>query len=182
MVIIMKKTIKNTFIVFTLALLSSFGMSAEWVGTPAPSFSLPDQNNQLRSLQDFKGQWIALYFYPKDGTPGCTQEAKNFRDQWESYQKNNIVIIGVSIDDVASHKDFAATLKLPFTLLSDEQHKLSKAMGLLRGFGPLSFASRQTFLIDPEGTIVYHYDSVDTKKHASQVLADVQRLSTAPSP
>lgn len=168
---------------FFLALLLSLpfaAQAAEWVGKPSPTLQLPDQDGKLRSVQEFKGQWVALYFYPRDKTAGCTEEAKKFRDRWAEFRKANIMVLGVSVDDVASHKDFASTLGLQYPLLSDEKHAMAKAMGVLRGIGPLSFASRQTFLIDPEGTIVYHYPDVNTGTHASQVLADVARLSAKP--
>lgn len=163
-----------------LALPGAVMAAGEWVGAPAPTLTLPDQDGKPRTLKEFRGQWVALYFYPKNNTPGCTEEAKQFRDRWAAFRKANVMVLGVSVDSVASHKDFAATLKLPFPLLSDEKHELAKAMGVLRGIGPLSFASRQTFLIDPEGTIVYHYPSVNTSQHAAQVLEDVARLSAAP--
>jgi peroxiredoxin Q/BCP len=154
--------------------------AGEWVGTPAPTLKLPDQNGTLRSLQDYKGHWVALYFYPKDNSPGCTTEAKKFTERWADFKKADVMVLGVSVDDVASHKAFAEELKLPFPILADEKHALTKAMGVLRGFGPVSFASRQTFLIDPQGTVVYHYPDVNTGTHAAQVLADVARLSAKP--
>lgn len=167
---------------FTLLLCTPLAALAEgqWVGKPAPTVKLADQDGVLRSVQDFKGQWIALYFYPKDRTPGCTEEAKKFRERWEDFQKARVMVLGVSVDDVASHKDFAHQLGLPYPLLADDKHELARAMGVLRGFGPVSYASRQTFLIDPEGTIVYHYPDVDTGTHAAQVLRDVARLSAHP--
>lgn len=154
--------------------------AGKWVGTAAPLIKLPDQDNKLRSLADYKGRWVALYFYPKDETPGCTEEAKQFRDRWPQLQKAGIDVIGVSIDSVASHKVFANLLKLPFPLLSDEKRELARSMGVLRGFGPVAFASRETFLIDPQGTIVYHYPSVNTSRHAQEVLDDVIRLKKVP--
>lgn len=156
--------------------------AGQWVGSDAPALTLPDQDGRARSLAEFRGQWVALYFYPKDDTPGCTREAMAFRDRWAELRKANIMVVGVSVDGVASHKAFATRLKLPYPLLADEQHALAKAMGVLRGFGPMSFASRETFLIDPDGTIVYHYPSVDTARHASQVLADVTRLAADKPP
>lgn len=162
-----------------LALPLTVLAAGQWVGTPAPVQKLADQNGKLRSLADYKGRWVALYFYPKDKTRGCTEEAKKFRDRWPEFQKQNIDVIGVSIDSVASHKEFAAALKLPFPLLADESRELAKAMGVLRGFGPVAYASRETFLIDPDGTIVYHYPDVNTGTHAEQVLADVATLKKA---
>lgn len=152
------------------------GAAGNWVGTAAPAISLPDQDGKTRSLADFRGRWVALYFYPKNNTPGCTQEAQAFRDRWADFQKQDIAVIGVSADSVASHKDFARTHKLPFVLLADEKLQLGRAFGVARGIGPLAFASRETFLIDPEGTVVYHYPSVNTARHAAQVLEDVARL------
>lgn len=164
-------------IALLLALTSVYVLAGEWVGSPAPAFNLPDQNNKMHQLQDYKGKWLVLYFYPKDQTPGCTEEAKRFKDQYSSYQKQGIAVVGVSLDSVESHKKFAEELKLPFTLLSDSDKALAKKFGVLNGFGPLSYTSRETFLIDPQGTIVYHYDSVSPQSHATQVLTDVARLS-----
>jgi len=95
------------------------------VGTAAPAISLPDHDGKSRSLADFRGRWVALYFYPKNNTPGCTQEAQAFRDRWPDFQKQGIAVIGVSADSVASHKDFARTHKLPFVLLADESCSLA---------------------------------------------------------
>ncbi|HET8730998.1 MAG TPA: peroxiredoxin [Moraxellaceae bacterium] len=165
-----------------LGLTPTVHAEGQWVGQPAPAIALPDQDGKVRQLSEFHGQWIALYFYPKDNTPGCTQEAIRFRERWSELRKANIMVIGVSVDDVASHKAFATRLQLPYPLLADEAHTLTKAMGVLKGFGPVSYASRETFLIDPEGTIVYHYPDVDTGRHAAQVLADVARLSAPKAP
>ena len=168
-------------LLLAIALLPVVAQAAgQWVGTEAPTIALPDQDNSSRSLADFRGRWVALYFYPRDDTPGCTQEAIQFRDRWPQFRKAGIEVIGVSVDSVKSHKAFATTHRLPFTLLSDEKHQLAKAMGVLRGFGPVAFASRETFLIDPEGTIVYHYPSVNTARHADEVLKDVARLQSTP--
>lgn len=171
-----KMILATLLLVFPLAALAA----GQWVGTPAPTLQLPDQDGKLRSVTDYKGHWVALYFYPKDKTPGCTEEAKKFRDRWAEFQKADIIVLGVSVDDVASHKSFATMLGLQYPLLADEKQELAKAMGVLRGFGPLHYASRQTFLIDPEGVIVYHYPEVDTGHHAEQVLQDVARLSAKP--
>ncbi|MCB1657948.1 MAG: peroxiredoxin [Pseudomonadales bacterium] len=151
--------------------------AATWVGTAAPQITLPDQTGKMRQLNDFKGKWLVLYFYPKNHTSGCTEEAKRFKENFAQFQKQNIAVVGVSLDSVESHKKFAQDLQLPFTLLSDSQKTLSKALGVLQGFGAFSFASRETFLIDPQGNIVYHYDDVNPQNHATQILADVKRLA-----
>lgn len=167
--------------VFTASVgIGSAHASGKWVGSPAPAITLPDQDGQPRSLADYKGQWVVLYFYPRDKTSGCTEEAKNFSKHWQDFQKANVAVLGVSQDSVASHKEFAELLKLPFPLLADEKSELSRAMGVHRGLGPLSYSSRQTFLVDAEGTVVYHYPDVDVDTHAEQVLADVMRLSAIP--
>lgn len=168
-------------LLLALALLAPFSAAADsgkWVGMPAPAITLPDQDGHPRSLAEYKGQWVVLYFYPRDKTAGCTEEARNFGQHWDEYQKANVAVLGVSQDSVASHKEFATELKLPFPLLSDEKGELSRAMGVHRGIGPLSYASRQTFLVDADGTVVYHYPDVDVKTHARQVLDDIKRLST----
>ncbi|RZU45302.1 peroxiredoxin Q/BCP [Fluviicoccus keumensis] len=162
-----------------LAAIVALPALADWVGMKAPAFSLPDQSGKVRTLDEFKGRWVVLYFYPKDATPGCTEEAKRFRDQFASFSKQGIVVLGVSLDSVESHKRFADDLKLPFALLSDSQRQLSTKLDVLGGFGPVSYTRRETFLIDPKGEIVTRYKSVDTSQHASQVLADVARLGKA---
>lgn len=156
---------------------SQLVIAGNWMGTPAPQFSLSDQTGKVRQLTDFKGKWLVMYFYPKNHTSGCTEEAKRFRDQYPQFQKQNINVVGVSLDSVDSHKSFAKDYNLPFTLLADTKKELAKKMGVLRGYGPVSFTSRETFLIDPQGTIVYHYDDVNPSTHATQVLADVAKLS-----
>lgn len=165
-----------------LALAPQVQAAGQWVGTAAPGLRLPDQDGKPRSLAEFRGQWVALYFYPKDDTPGCTQEAMRFRDRWADLRKAGVMVVGASVDGVASHKAFHSRLQLPYPLLADETHALAKAMGVLRGIGPLRYSSRETFLIDPEGTIVYHYPNVDTARHADQVLADVARLAAPARP
>lgn len=166
----------NRLTVALLAACLSFPAMAEWVGMKAPAFALPDQTGKVRTLDEFKGRWVVLYFYPKDATPGCTQEARQFRDRFAEFQRLGITVLGVSLDSVESHRQFAREQKLPFSLLSDSQKELSMKLDVLGGFGPVSYARRETFLIDPEGEIVTRYKAVDTDKHAGQVLADVARL------
>ena len=168
--------IKLVSFLFALA-ISINTWAATWVGTAAPQIALADQTGKIRQLSDFKGKWLVLYFYPKNHTSGCTEEAKRFAENFAQFQKQNIAIIGVSLDSVESHKKFAQDLKLPFTLLSDSNKTLSKELGVLQGFGAFSFASRETFLIDPQGTIVYHYDDVNPQHHATQILEDVKSLA-----
>ncbi|GAC1607388.1 MAG: hypothetical protein NVS3B3_10180 [Aquirhabdus sp.] len=161
----------------TLLKVDEAGMSSEWVGKTAPDFRLQDQNKKWHTLKDYQGKWLVLYFYPLDNSPGCTEEARQFRDLYPTYQQRNITVLGVSLNDVDSHKSFADKLGLPFPLLGDSQHDLARAFKVLRGFGMLSMARRETFLIDPQGVIVYHYASVNTQSHAAQVLKDIEALS-----
>lgn len=176
----MKTLLLSLLLALPLAVPLNAQAEGKWLGTAAPTIKLPDQDGKRRAVTDYKGKWVALYFYPRDKTAGCTEEAKKFSARWSDFQQANVMVIGVSQDSVASHKEFATLLKLPFPLLADEKAELSKTMGVNRGFGAMSFSSRQTFLIDPEGTVVYHYPSVNTGTHAAQVLADVARLSAKP--
>lgn len=159
-----------------VVLLAGFAEAAQWVGAPAPTVRLPDQQGREFDLASLRGQWVALYFYPKNNTPGCTEEARQFRDHHAALKAKNVAVVGVSIDDVESHRAFARELGLPFTLLADTDGAAAKAFGVLRGFGPVKYAGRETFLIDPEGTIVYHYPDVQSRTHAAQVLGDVAKL------
>ena len=147
------------------------------VGTDAPSFNLQDQNGNWHKLQDYQGQWLAVYFYPKDDTPGCTKEACNFRDNIYAFKAIDAAVVGISVDDVESHKKFADKYKLPFTLLADTDHETATAFGVLKDYKLLKLASRQSFLIDPAGKIAKHYADVDPDTHTDEVLADIKTLS-----
>lgn len=149
----------------------------QWVGKPAPAFKLQDQNSKWHELKQYRGKWLVLYFYPKDDSPGCTKEANQFKALYPQFLKNNSAVLGVSLDDVASHQKFSAKLGLPFPILADSKHQLASQLGIVRNLGITKMAKRETFLIDPQGSIVYHYSSVDTQTHAAQVLADIQKLN-----
>ncbi len=154
--------------------LASIAFASQWVGVTAPEFRLRDQDNQLLTLQDFKGRWLVLYFYPKDDTPGCTTEARNFARDLPQFTQLNSVVVGISLDDVASHKAFADDSKLNFPLLADEDKKVAKAYNVL-GLGGF-YTKRQTFVIDPQGMIARHYESVDPDQHSAQLLRDLAQL------
>ncbi|MCH9695027.1 MAG: redoxin domain-containing protein [Gammaproteobacteria bacterium] len=147
------------------------------VGGPAPEFELPDQDGQLHSLEDYRDQWVVLYFYPKDETPGCTTEACEFRDNIFAYRELNAQILGVSLDDVASHKAFAENHSLPFPLLADSDGEASTAYGVKTRMFGMKVAKRQTFIIRPDGSIAKHYQKVDPDSHSAQVLADLKSLT-----
>jgi peroxiredoxin Q/BCP len=146
------------------------------VGAPAPEFELPDQTGQLHSLEDYRDQWVVLYFYPKDETPGCTTEACEFRDSIFEFRQINAQILGVSFDSVESHFKFAEHHELPFPLLADTDGKAAEAYGVKTRMFGMTVAKRQTFLIDPNGLIAKHYDSVKPATHSAEVLADLHSL------
>lgn len=154
---------------------AAFG--GDWVGKSAPEVKLPNQDGNQVDLASYRGKWVALYFYPKDGTPGCTEEARRFVEFSDRLRAKKIEIVGVSVDDSTSHRRFADQLKIHFNLLADTDGDVAREFGVLKGLGPVKYAARETFLVDPEGTIVYHYAQVNSREHAAQVLRDVERLS-----
>ena len=147
------------------------------VGQPAPAFKLQDQDGKWHTLADYKGKWVAIYFYPKDDTPGCTTQACSFRDNIFAFNKEGAVILGISVDDVESHKKFAEKHGLPFTLLADADKAVSKSYGVLKTYmGVMEMARRDTFIVDPQGRIAKHYESVDPEGHSKIVLDDIKAL------
>jgi thioredoxin-dependent peroxiredoxin len=149
-------------------------------GTKAPAFSAPDQTGTIRNLKEYAGQWVILYFYPKDDTPGCTKEACAFRDGFSKFQKAGIEVIGVSVDSVKRHQKFVEKYSLPFTLLADEDKKIVTDYGV---WGEKKFMGRKymgtnrvSYLINLEGKIAKVYESVKPDQHADEVLADVREL------
>ena len=145
--------------------------------SPAPGFTLPDQDNIARSLADYRGQWVLLYFYPKDDTPGCTKEAVGITYSFPDFTKLHIAVLGVSVDSVASHKKFAAKYHLPFPLLADTERNVVNQYGV---WGRKKFMGKEydgivrtSFLIDPEGAIAKIYENVKPDIHAEEVLKDV---------
>jgi len=145
-------------------------------GTPAPDFTLNAQDGKPVHLQDFRGQWVVLYFYPKDFTSGCTKEARNFQHDLAMYEQKNAVILGVSGQDEVSHEKFCTTEGLHFKLLADLHCKLSARYGSVVNLGVAKLSARHTFLIDPTGVIRKVYLKVDPSKHSAEVLADLAEL------
>ena len=173
----MKKLISILSVVALIALVSGFSRAEQVsAGEPAPDFELIDQNGQMHSIEDYRGKWIALYFYPKDGTPGCTTEACEFRDNIFAFRNANCQILGVSLDDAESHKAFSEKHGLPFPLLADTQGSAADAYGVKSRMLGMTMAKRQTFLIDPEGNIAKHYDKVNPESHSTEILADLAQL------
>jgi len=149
----------------------------------APDFSLPDQHGKTRSLSDYAGKWVVLYFYPKDDTPGCTTEACSFRDEREAIAEfGNAEVIGISKDSVRSHAKFAEKYSLDFTILSDESTETIQAYGAwqLKKFMGREFMGiqRMTIIINPEGNIAKTYPKVDPKKHASEIIKGLKELQS----
>ena len=169
--------LKSIITVSVMALLltaSSSSIAALKVGDKAPNFSLQDQNNITHTLSDYEGQWIVLYFYPKDDTPGCTTQACDFRDAVKRIIVSKAIVFGLSLDSVTSHKLFAEKYNLPFSLLADETGEVSELYDSLRKL--LGYAKRNTFIVDPKGNIAKIYLSVDPKTHSEMVLSDLSNL------
>lgn len=146
------------------------------VGSVAPDFTLSSQEGRKVSLHDYRGQWVVLYFYPKDMTPGCTIEAHNFQRDQKEYDAKKAAILGVSVDSVDSHVQFCTKENLTFKLLSDPDKKIVTAYGSTQKFGDNVVAARNTFLIDPRGVIRKIFVKVNPNPHSAEVLAALDEL------
>jgi peroxiredoxin Q/BCP len=149
------------------------------VGTAAPEFKLTTNEGKEASLTDFKGKWVVLYFYPKDFTSGCTLQARNFQRDLEKYQKINAVILGVSVDNAESHKNFCAKEGLTFKLLSDPDAKVSEQYGSIMEYQGHKLSARNTFIIDPKGKVAKVFVKVSVAGHSDEVLAALAELQKA---
>lgn len=147
----------------------------------APDFKLLDQASQTHTLEQYKGHFVLLYFYPKDDTPGCTIEACSFRDNLSELKKLGVQVLGVSGDDVESHDKFVTKFNLNFPLLADTDHKVGEAYsvyGKKTMFGKLFMGyKRHSFLINKEGDIVKHYENVKPEEHVAEIMADVKQYA-----
>ena len=148
-------------------------------GQAAPDFKLPDQTGKMHQLADYHGKWLVLYFYPKDDTPGCTKQACAFRDDIAKLRELGAQVVGVSLDDSASHAEFAKKYSLPFPLLADQQGLTAERYGSLTKIVAMKFAKRNTFLIDPQGKIAKVYLSAEAGRNSEQVIADLTGLLKA---
>jgi len=148
------------------------------VGEAAPDFNLLDQDGESHQLKDFAGKWLVLYFYPKDDTPGCTQEACAFRDDLSKLTKLGAQVVGISVDDGASHAEFAKKYHLPFPLLADSNGEVAAKYGALMDLFVFKIAKRYTFLIDPQGKVAKVYLKVETSRHSTEIIEDLKQLST----
>ncbi|MCC5898962.1 MAG: peroxiredoxin [Phormidium sp. GEM2.Bin31] len=139
------------------------------VGSTAPDFTAKDTNGDTITLSQFKGKTVVLYFYPKDDTPGCTKEAQGFRDAYAEIQGKDMVVLGVSMDDEASHKQFTEKYGLPFQLVADPDGTVTRAYDVEGG----GYSKRVTYIIDGDGKIIQVFDKVDTANHAKDILSSV---------
>jgi len=175
----MIRTILGFALVAALLVIVAGAAEAPAVGTKAPNFTLKSQEGKNVSLTDFKGKWVVLYFYPKDMTQGCTIEAHNFEVDQPQYTKMNAAIIGVSVDSVDSHVEFCTKETLTFKLLSDEKKEVVKMYGSVQTLGKMGeVAARNTFLVDPQGTVQKVFIGVQPAPHSKEVLmalADLQK-------
>lgn len=151
------------------------------VGVTAPNFTLTSQEGKPVSLKDYRGKWVVLYFYPKDFTKGCTIEAHGFQNDLKKYSKRRAVILGVSVQSADSHKDFCAKEGLNFKLLADTNMAVSKTYGSLMTFPMGTLSARNTFLVNPEGTIAKEYIKVSPAGHSKEVLAALDNLEKKPA-
>jgi peroxiredoxin Q/BCP len=164
-------------------------------GDLAPTFSLTDQDGKKHTLADYKGKWVVVYFYPKDQTPGCTDQACQFTENVFAFRRAGAQILGISVDDEASHKAFEKALAgnakisaenqkliaengLPFPLLADASFDTAKKYGVLMQRGTMTIAARETFLIDPTGKVAKHYEVTPDKLpgHSAELLKDIEAL------
>lgn len=172
--------LKRLFAVFVISGVPLCAWSAQpAVGDVAPGFKLQDQTGEWCDLADYRGKWVALYFYPKDDTPGCTTEACAFRDNVFAFKAIDAEIVGVSLDDVKSHVEFAEKYSLPFSLLADTDAEVAGKYGVVGKIRDMTIAKRESFLIDPSGKIVKHYKKVDPNVHTEEVLADIKTYKAA---
>jgi thioredoxin-dependent peroxiredoxin len=169
------KTIRWMTFLFAAALCAAEAVPQ--TGQAAPDFTLPSQDGSKISLHDFKGKWVVLYFYPKDGTAGCTIEAHNFQRDIAQYERRGAVIVGVSVDSTDSHKEFCAKQGLTFKLLADTEKSVSAQYGSVTNILGYKIASRNTFLVDPAGRIAKVWTSVSPSRHSADVLAALTQLA-----
>lgn len=176
-----RKISNNLFFALTLILVFSSPRAEINVGDMAPNFTLADQHNITHTLSAYRGQWVILYFYPKDDSPGCTTQACDFRDAVDRIIDSKAVVFGLSVDSVESHKEFSNKFNLPFSLLADESGKVSETYDSLRDFFVFKLSKRNTFIVDPSGNVVKIYLAVDPETHSQMVLDDLISLQKSVS-
>jgi len=162
-----------------LAVASPAARATPVVGAAAPAFKLQDQTGEWRSLADYRGKWVVLYFYPKDGTPGCTTQACEIRDDIFAFRRANAAVLGVSVDSIESKKGFAEENNLPFPVLADAEKQVTKAYGALTSYPQyklFDIARRDTYIIDPQGRVARRFENVEADGHSKMVLAELAAL------
>ena len=152
------------------------------IGLKAPDFALFDSTQKKHSLIDSLDQWLLLFFYPKDNTPGCTKEVCHFRDDFAELSTMNTRILGINTDSGDSHNLFIKQQKLPFPLLTDNKGEISRLYGCLFKLGPIKFCKRHSFIIDPQGNIAKIYRKVTPSEHSQQVISDLRVLQENKQP
>lgn len=146
-------------------------------GNPFPDFSLPNQDGKITKLSDFAGKWLVIYFYPKDDTPGCTIQGKSFTATQADFERTGVAVIGISGDDVASHKGFCNKFGLTVELLADTDAVLMKKLGLGQAeWKGMKFWERTSFVVDPKGVVRKVYEKVDPQGHEKVLLADIEEM------
>jgi peroxiredoxin Q/BCP len=168
----------KTIVLTTTILAASMAMAqtTPQVGTPAPAVTLPSNDGKQVNLTDYKGKWVVLYFYPKDFTSGCTLEAQNFQRDLAKYQNTGTIILGVSVDNAESHKNFCAKEGLNFKLLADTDAKVSETYGSVKDYDGKKMSARNTFIISPEGKIAKVFTGVKPQRHSEEVLQALDEL------
>jgi peroxiredoxin Q/BCP len=159
-----------------LCAFSAWASAQLQAGDKAPEFLLADGDGRMRQSSEWHGSWLILYFYPRDDTPGCTAEAKAFNERLPELAALKAQVVGVSVDNVDSHRTFASRFGLNFPLLADSDGQVSRRYGMLNDFAIVKFAKRHTFLIAPDGRIAKIYRDVEPALHAQEIIADLKRL------
>lgn len=166
----------KTLLILILITFQINAYADKWQGKAAPGFDIPDQNGVFHTLKEYRGKWLVLYFYPKDFTPGCTTEAKNFTNDYQAIEKLGAVVVGASLDDIESHKKFAAKYSIPYTLLADKDEVMATAYDVVKNIPLMHYAKRQTFIINPQGIVAKFYEDVTASEHSRQVINDLSEL------
>lgn len=151
-------------------------------GDPAPDFALPDQQDRIHRLGEYRDDWLVLFFYPRDDTPRCTTEVRGFQEYYDYFRMTSIHLLGISKDSPESHQRFRNKHQLGFPLLSDKDGTVTRSYGSLFSIGPFQLVRRHSFIIDPQGTLVKIYREVDPAEHAYEVVQALHELTSGEAP
>lgn len=162
-------------IIGVVFLFNTSALAKNWAGSLFPDYKLQNQRGEWVTNASFKDSWVAYYFYPKNHTPGCSVEAAKFAENYNTLREMGVEVVGISLDDIESHQEFAKDYKVEFTLLSDAEKDLSGKLELVR-YLPLPHTRRETLIVDSEGNIIKHYEDVDPNTHVEQIMKDVKVL------